>query len=101
MEPQQNQPMATFNLQNHFQRQNAYQSFRFRQNLQINLHIEHVEKNKDFSKKVLYVGNRSPVGTEEDLNDFLVLRQLDTSKKRVKMNYLCVPKRVILDVLRK
>ena len=51
------------------------------------------------AKKVLYVGNRSPVVTEEDLNDFLVLRQLVTSKKRVKLNYLCVPKRVILDVL--
>ena len=75
------------------------------QNLQTNLHIEQVEKNNeqssDFSKKVVYVGNRSPVVTEEDLNDFLVLKQLVTSKKRVKLNYLSVPKRVILDVLRK
>ena len=51
------------------------------------------------AKKILYVGNLSPVVTEEDLNDFLVLRQLVTSKKPVTLNYLCVSKRVILDVL--
>ena len=51
------------------------------------------------AKKILYVGNLSPVVTEEDLNDFLVLRQLVTSKKPAKLNYLCVSKRVILDVL--
>ena len=95
--------MPTFNLQNQPERQNAHQSFRFRQNLQTNLNIEQDEKNNkqssDFSKKILYVGNLSPVVTEEDLNDFLVLRQLVTSKKLVKLNYLCVSKRVILDVL--
>ena len=95
--------MPTFNLQNQPERQNTHQSFRFRQNLQTNLNIEQDEKNyeqlSDFSKKILYVGNLSPVVTEEDLNDFLVLRQLVTSKKPVKLNYLCVSKRVILDVL--
>ena len=55
MEPQQNQPMPTFKLQNLPERQNAQQYFRFWQNLQINLNIEQDEKNNaqssDFSKK--------------------------------------------------
>ena len=45
MEPQQNQPMPTFKLQNLPERQNAQQSFRFWQNLQTNLNIEQDEKN--------------------------------------------------------
>ena len=103
MEPQRNQPIPTFNLQDQPERQNAHQSFRFWQNLQTNLNVEQDEKNNeqssDFSTKILYVGNLSPVVTEEDLDKLLVLRQLVTSKKPVKLNYLCVPKRVILDVL--
>ena len=57
MEPQQNQPMPTFKLQNLPERQNVQQSFRFWQNLQTNLNIEQDEKNNvqssDFSKKNL------------------------------------------------
>ena len=74
MEPQQNQPMPTFNLQDQPERQNVHPSFRFRQNLQTNLNIEQDKKNNEqsseFSKKILYVGNLSPVVTEEDLSDF-------------------------------
>ena len=56
MEPQQHQPMPTFSLQDQPERQNARQSFRFRENLQTNLNIEQDEKNNeqssDFSKKI-------------------------------------------------
>ena len=56
MEPQQNQPMSSFNLRNQPQRQNAHQSFRFRQNLHANLNIEQSEKNNeqssDFNEKI-------------------------------------------------
>ena len=59
MEPQQNQPMPTFNLQDQPERQNARQSFTFRQNLQTNLNIEQDEKNNeqssDFGKKGSYM----------------------------------------------
>ena len=55
MEPQQNQPMPSFNLRNQPHRQNAHQSFRFRQNLHANLNIEQSEKNNeqssDFNEK--------------------------------------------------
>ena len=103
MEPQQNQPIPIFNFQDQPERQNAHQSFRLRQNLQTNLYIEHDEKNNiqssDFSKNILYVGNLSPVVTEEDLNDFFGFKTTSYLQKPVKLNYLCVPKRVILDVL--
>ena len=71
MEPQQNRPMATFNLQNQHERQNSHQSFRFQQHLQTNLNIEqgkkHNEQSSDFSEKILYFENLSLVVTEEDL----------------------------------
>ena len=44
IEPQQNQPMLTFNIQNQHERQNNYQSFRFRQHVQINLNNEQGDK---------------------------------------------------------
>ena len=72
---------------------------RFRQNLQTNLDIEQYEKNNeqssDFSKKILYVRNLSPVVTEEDLNEIFWFSD------NYKLNCLCVPKRVTLDVLLK
>ena len=40
IEPQQNQQMLTFNIQNQHEHQNNYQSFRFRQHVQINLNNE-------------------------------------------------------------
>ena len=71
MGPQQNQSMPTFNLLNRSERQNTHQSSRFRQHLQTNLNIElgeiNNEQSSDFSEKVLYDGNHSPVVTEEDL----------------------------------
>ena len=55
MEPQQNQPMPTFNLPDQPERENARKSVRFRQNLQTNLNTEQDEKNNeqssDFSNK--------------------------------------------------
>ena len=65
MEPQQDQPMPTFNLQNQPERQNAHQSFRLWQHLQTNLNIEQDEKNNEQSSDF---SNLSPVVTEEDLN---------------------------------
>ena len=47
MEPQQNQSMPTFNLQNHPEGQKGYQSFRFQQHLQTNLNIRQDEKNNE------------------------------------------------------
>ena len=47
MEPQQNQPIPTFNLENQPEHQNAHQSFRFRQYLQTNLDIEQGENNNE------------------------------------------------------
>ena len=59
IEPQRNQPMPTFNLQNQPEHQNAHQSFRFRQNLQTNLNIEQGEKSNEhsseFSEKISLV----------------------------------------------
>ena len=64
--------MPTFSLQNQPEPNNSHQSFKFRQNLQSNLSLEHDEKSNeqssDFSKKILYAGNLSPTVTEEDLN---------------------------------
>ena len=45
MEPQQNQPIPTFNLENQPERQSTHQSFIFRQHLQTNLNIEQGENN--------------------------------------------------------
>ena len=71
MEHQQNQPMSIFNLQNQYERQSTHQSFRLRQHLQTNVNIEQSDKlneqSSDFSEKILYIGNLSPVVTEEDL----------------------------------
>ena len=68
MEPQENHPIPTFNLQNQHENQNNHQSLRCWQILQTNLNIEQGEKHKasDFSKKILNVGNLSPVVTEEN-----------------------------------
>ena len=102
MEAQQNHPIPTFYLNNQHEHQDNHQFLRFRQHLQFNLNNEqgkkHNEQSSDFSKKILYVGNLSPVVTEEDLYKFLILRQLVISKKYVKLNYLCAPKWVILYV---
>ena len=55
IEPQQNQPMPTFNLQNQHADQNAHRSFRFRQNLQTTLNIEQDENEsvaKEYSRSL-------------------------------------------------
>ena len=49
MEPQQNQPMPTFNLQNQHERQNSHQCYRFRQHLQTNLNLEQGEEHNEQS----------------------------------------------------
>ena len=96
MEPQQNQPMPTLNLQNQPERQNAYQSFRFWQNLQTNLNIEQGEKNNeqssDFSKKILHVGNLSPAVTEEDLNECFGFTTTSYLQKTCKIELSVCPK---------
>ena len=74
MGPQQNQPMPTFILQNQPEHQNTLQSFRFCQNQQTNLNIEQGEKSNkqssDLSKKYCYVGNLSPVVTQDSYELF-------------------------------
>ena len=96
MEPQQNQPMPTFNLQDQTERQNARKSYRFRQNLQANLNIEQDEKNNeqssDFSKKILDVGNLSPVVPEEDLNEFFSFKTTSYLHKTCKVELSVCPK---------
>ena len=71
MNPQQNEPVPTRNLQSQQERQNNHQSFRFWQCLQTNLNIEqgekHNEQSLDLSEIILYVGNHSPAVTEKDL----------------------------------
>ena len=56
-QPQQNQPMATFNLPNQREREDSHQSFRFWQHLQTNLKTDQGEKynkqSSDFSEKNL------------------------------------------------
>ena len=47
MEPQQNQLMPTFNLQNQPECQNTRQYFRLRQHIQTNLNTEQGEKNNE------------------------------------------------------
>ena len=75
--------------------QNAHQSFRFRQNLQTNINIEQDEKNNelssDFSKKILYVGNLSPVVTEEDLNEFFGFKTASYLQKTCKVELSVCP----------
>ena len=101
MEPQRNQPMPTFNLQNQPEHQNAHQSFRFRQNLQTNLNIEQGgrsnEHSSEFSEKISLVTLVSQ-SLKKIWTNFVVLRQQVTSKKLVKLNYLCAPKWVIPEV---
>ena len=97
MELQQNQPMSTFN-QN--ERQNTNQFFRFWQHLQTNFNIEqgekHNEQTSDFSERTLCAGNLSHVVAEADLFKLFGIREVVTSKKQVKLIYLCASKRVIL-----
>ena len=45
---------------------------------------------------IVCVGNLNSVVAEEDLFKLFGIRQVVTSKKQVKLIYLCAPKRVIL-----
>ena len=70
--------------------------FRFRQYLQTNLNIEQDEKNNeqssDFSKKILYVGNLSPIVTGEDLNKFFGFKTTSYLQKTCKVELSVCPK---------
>ena len=52
------------------------------------------------AKKPYMLVNLALYSQKKIYTSFLVLRQLVTSKKHVQLNYLCAPKRVIVDVLR-
>ena len=45
---------------------------------------------------IVCVGNLNSIVAEEDLFKLFGIRQVVTSKKQVKLIYLCTPKRVIL-----
>ena len=57
---------------------------------------KHNEQTSDFSERTLCAGNLSPVVAEADLFKLFGIREVVTSKKQVKLIYLCAPKRVIL-----
>ena len=96
MEPQENHPIPTFNLQNQHEHKNNHQSLRFRQHLQTNLKNEqgekHNEQSSDFSKKILYVGNLSPVVTEEDLYERFGFKTTSYLQKTCKAELSVCPK---------
>ena len=98
MEPQQNHPIATFNLQNQYELQNNHQSLRLRKHLQTNLNIGQGEKHNepsllfDFSKKILYVGNLSPVVAEEDFYKLFGFKITSHLQKTCKAELFVRPK---------
>ena len=104
MEPQQNHPIATFNLQNQYEHQNNHQSLRLRKHLQTNLNIgqgeKHNEPSSDFSKKILYVGNLSPVVAEEDFYKLFGFKITSHLQKTCKAELFVWSKTGIVDVLR-
>ena len=74
-------------FQNQHEHQNNHQSLRFQQHLQTNLNIEqgkkHNEQASDFSKKILYVGNLSPVATGEDLCELFCFKTTNYLQKNM------------------
>ena len=96
MGPQQNHPIPTFNLQNHRKQQNNHQSLRFQQHLQTNLNTEqgekHNEQSSNFSKIILYVGNFTPVATEENLYELFGLKTTSYLQKTCKAELSVCPK---------
>ena len=96
MEPQQNQLMPTFNLQNQPECQNTHQYFRLRQHIQTNLNTEQGEKNNeqwsDFNTKIFYVGNLSLRVTKEDLYELFGFNTSSYLQKTCKVQLFVCPK---------